>query len=75
MMKVTVNRFACSILLALFCVCSHAAIAQQAKPVAAKASSSKTDPSCAKKGKSCCKGTPTRAAVLAANTSKKTVKK
>ena len=79
MTKLHINRFGCSALLALFCWYGPAAVAQTAKPAAAKTTAAKNDPSCAatcaKGGMACCKGTPTRAAVLAANTSKKPVKK
>lgn len=73
-----IHRFVSSALLFLVASGSSSlAVAQQAKPVAAKAASSKIASSaqCTKKGMACCKGTPTRAAVLAVTTSKKGSKK
>lgn len=72
MANLYINRFVCSVLLVLFSCCGFA---QQAKPVAAKTSSKTNAAQCTKGGMACCKGTPTRATVLAANAAIKPVKK
>lgn len=72
MANLYINRFACSALFVFFSWCGFA---QQIKPVSAK--TTKTNAAqCTKGGMACCKGTPTRATVLAANAAKpKPVKK
>ena len=68
MTKSAFHRLSSTALLLIFCWYAPAVTAQQAKPVAAKAAAKTGSATlCMKKGGACCKGTPTRAAVLAIN--------